>query len=112
MADGLKDDDKGYTNLIVQSKKGEEILQILKEHYEIFPSDINQAIRLDGSMILHSAAAHEKRTVFYNKLEHNTSKEVIGQLIPISKMDHVIEKFKIIVYRLGIYRLLKHYFKS
>ena len=32
---GLKDDDKGYTNVIVQTEKGEKILEQIKQHYEI-----------------------------------------------------------------------------
>ena len=59
---GLADDDKGYTNLIVQSKKGEQVLEKIKQDFDIYPVDTERAIALDGIM-LHTRTRSERNII-------------------------------------------------
>ena len=104
---GLADDDKGYTNLIVQSKKGEQVLEKIKQDFDIYPVDTERAIALDGIMVRNAAHPHPKREEYYQDMYRDEVAEHIEKFIPITKKDHLIEWSKKIIYRVGIYRFLK-----
>lgn len=99
----LKDDDRGYTNVMVQSNKGMCILEKIKDAYEIYPVDNNKAIKLDGSMVLKSAVPHVRRKEYYKDLEINELKTHIKKYIPVTIKDQIIENMKIYIYRCGLY---------
>lgn len=105
---GLKDDDKGYTNVIVQSEKGQDVLEQIKQNYEIYPADTHKAVELDGSMVLKSVVPHAKRAEYYQNLDQSTLPDHVQKFIPISSRDHLIERCKLTLYRLGIYTILKN----
>lgn len=104
---GLKDDDKGYTNLIIQSKKGYQIFEDLKTRFEVYPVDIEEAIRLDGSMVRKSAKPHPKREQFYESLDMDTLSEHIDKFIKIRRLDNVLEHSKMILYKMGLMKVAK-----
>lgn len=108
---GLKDDDQGYTNVIVQSPKGSSILEQIQEDYECYPVETDQAVKLDGVMVLHSATPHRKRDEFYKELDTTPLVDHIQKFIPITMKDRLIERSKHMIYRLGIYAYLKRVLK-
>ncbi len=103
----LKDDDMGYTNLIVQSEKGKQLLNKISRKYEIYQVDIEKAIRLDGIMILNSAKPHRRRSEFYLDIDKRTMKEQVQKFIPVKTKDYFVERMKIVLYSLGIYHVVK-----
>lgn len=107
LVDNLTDDDKGFTNLIVQSSKGAKLLSEIADRYEIYPTDLMTAIKLDGVMIQHSAKSHPKRGEYYMDLDKESLKMHVQRFIPIRKQDYLIERSKGILYRMGIYKILK-----
>lgn len=111
LVSGLKDDDKGYTNVIVQSEKGEKILKRIGNAYELYPVDTQQAVKLDGIMIRNSAIHHPRRFEFYTGIDERTMPEQIRKFIPVSKKDILIERTKIVFYRLGIFQVIKKVLK-
>lgn len=104
---GLKDDDKGYTNVIVQSEHGMEFLEQLHDKYDIYHTNTKKAVDLDGKMVLNSAEPHKKRSLFYVDIDNKTMPDLVQQFIPITIIDRIIEKGKGIIYQLGIYNVLK-----
>ena len=108
----LEDDDKGYTNVIVQSEKGKELLEQIKDAYEIFPVDTEKAVKLDGVMVENSAVPHEKRNEFYKDIDEKTLPEKVQQFIPITWKDQFIEKSKAVVYKAGVYQIIKNVLKN
>lgn len=106
LVQGLKDDDRGYTNVIIQSDKAKKYMEKLGEYYEIFKADTQKAIALDGIMIENSAVPHKCRNEFYKELDENELTQHIQKFIPVSKKDKLIEASKGVVYRMGIYNLI------
>lgn len=106
LVSGLKDDDKGFTNVIVQSNKGKNILDLVKDRYEIYSVDTKKAIELDGIMILNSAIPHQQRTKFYLNLDQHEIKEIVQKFVPIKISDYIIESLKVLLYNIGIYRVI------
>lgn len=108
----LKDDDKGYTNVIIQSEKGDKVLEKISDEYDIYPVDTKKAVQMDGSMVLNSAKPHEKRREFYVGLAEEPLNKHIQKYIPITYKDFFIERAKVIIYRIGLYAILKRMIKK
>lgn len=104
---GLVDDDKGYTNLIVQSAHGAGIWEKIQDCYESYPADTERAVQLDGIMVRNSAKPHPKREAYYVDIDKEALDVHINRYIPITRKDFLIERSKKIIYRLGIYRFLQ-----
>ena len=107
LVEGVKDDDKGYTNVIVQSEKGAEILKALSDKVEIYQVDTQRAIELDGVMVTKPAVPHPKRKAYYKDLDKETLPQHIKKFIPVTKKDILIEKSKLILYKTGILKVLR-----
>lgn len=103
LVSGLSDDDRGYTNVMVQSNKGKEILEKIRKSYDIYQVDNQKAIELDGPMVLHSAIPHNRRDEYYTDLDSENLNEHINKYIPITAKDILIERAKIFVYKCGLY---------
>ncbi|HAH17913.1 MAG TPA: hypothetical protein DCL29_02705 [Eubacterium sp.] len=104
---GLKDDDMGYTNVFINTDKGRKIFSNIEEHYEFYPIDIEQAIKLDGKMVRNSAIPHQKRKEYYVDLDNEELDVHIQRFIPISKKDYLVERSKTFLYRTKLLYLLK-----
>lgn len=103
----LKDDDKGFTNLIIQSEKGKQIFENIKKHYEYYLVDTEKAVALDGSMVRKPAIAHPARSMFYMNLDKDDLARHIKYYIPITLKDYIIERSKLILYKTGLLKRLK-----
>ena len=86
---------------------GTGIVSVFYRDYEIYPTDLMTAIKLDGVMIQHSAKSHPKRGEYYMDLDKESLKMHVQRFIPIRKQDYLIERSKGILYRMGIYKILK-----
>ena len=103
----VKDDDLGFTNIIVNSKKGKCILQEIKNKFEIYKVNIDKQIELDGSMVEHSAIPNNNRKSYYKDLDKLGIKENINKYIRVSKKDYLIEKLKSILYKTKLLNIIK-----
>ena len=105
---GLKDDDKGYTNVIIQSSKGQYMVdKFFKDNITTYDVDTLKAIELDGSMATKSVAMHDKRNDFYNAFNDEGIVNSVNRFLPIEKKDYLIEKMKLFLYSVGILRSVK-----
>lgn len=95
---GVEDDDRGYTNVIVQSEKGKTLLDEIASKLELYPADVEQAIALDGIMVRNSVKWNAKREIFFDGLRENPLALHCKKFMSISLKDHFIEKAKVIWY--------------
>lgn len=107
LVEGKEDDDKGYTNVIVQSEKGAEILKSLTDQLDIYQVDTQKAIKADGVMVTKSAIPHVKRKEYYRDLDKHSLPEHVQKYIPITMKDHLIEKSKLFLYKTGLLKVLR-----
>lgn len=108
LVEGLVDDDKGFTNVIVQSLKGEKILEKIADSYELYVTNLQKAIELDGTMICNSAVPHPRRDECYLNLDNENLRTHVEKFIPIKFKDYLIEKSKRILYCIGVYKFLRN----
>ena len=107
LVEGLKDDDRGYTNVFINSQKGELLFNRLRDQYISYSVDFERAIKLDGSMVRSSAVPHPKREEFYKEIGSESLPDHIQKFIPVSPKDYLVEKLKAILYKIGILRFIK-----
>ncbi len=112
LVQGLKDDDKGFTNLLVNTDKGINILTEFAESFEMYEVDIEKAIALDGVMVRKSAKMHPCRTEYYKAISENSLKFAIQKYIPITKKDEIIVSFRSVLYKLGILNTMRKLVKK
>ena len=105
--EGLKDDDRGYTIVILQSEKGREQLKSCRHLFAIEIIDLEKAVRKDGVMIESSVKRPENRDVFYSVLRREGIEKTVEKLFPVSAYDKGIEYFKQILFKIGLLKLLK-----
>jgi len=103
-----KDDDKGYTNVFVQSKRGLEVFNKLHNMIRFYEIDAEEAISLDGKMVRNSTIPHKDRDTFYIKLITTSLENAVKEYIPISLFDSNIVKFRFILYKLGLLKISRN----
>lgn len=103
----IKDDDKGYTNILVNTEEGRRLLKNSVGYLSLQAVDINQAIKLDGIMIEEYPYKHPYREIFYSELDKLGIKNTVSKLIGVTKKDYFIESSKGILYKMGLFKLIK-----
>lgn len=107
LAPGLKDDDRGYTNVLVHTEKGKKLLETIQGELELYPADAERMIELDGIMVKNSAKPHPKRNAFMKDLNSLPVSVLVQKYLPVSRKDRVIERMKTLIYRCGLIRLAR-----
>lgn len=90
----IKDDDKGWTSLIIQSKKGQTLFEEMKDKYSYYRVDYQKAIELDGIMVNNSVPWNKKRENFFSGIEDEPFDKHCEKFIQVSIKDIIIEKLK------------------
>lgn len=103
----ISDDDKGYTNLLINSQKGSEIWEKIKDNYLYYEVNPIDAIEKDGIMVENSAKPHPNRTNFYKDMDSMSISEMVKRYIPIKGKDYLIEKAKYFLYKIGLMKFVK-----
>lgn len=89
----IQDDDRGYTNVIIQSQKGKALLNQL-DTLETYPVDTKKAVELDGVMVENSVVWNEDRTRFFDNIDKENIKTHCMKFMKISLKDQFIESAK------------------
>ena len=93
----LQDNDKGYSNVIVHSLKGKEILEELK-HVNIDRADPEKMFLYTGGMESKSIEANAERDTFYTSLTTVGFIDTMKKYVPVSAVDRLIEGVKPLAY--------------
>ncbi|WP_010237902.1 Coenzyme F420 hydrogenase/dehydrogenase, beta subunit C-terminal domain [Clostridium arbusti] len=105
MVPKIKDNDRGYTAILIHTKKAKNILNQLTNEIEYYKIDLNEVIKLDGKMVKRSAVPHASRKSFYEILNCKSLPKTIEETIPISATDKIIEKLKVSIYKFGMIKI-------
>lgn len=101
-----KDDNLGYTNLLVKTYKGKNLLNDIKESIEVYEVELKNIIPQDGGMLLNSAISKVDRTQFWNTYLELGFELTLKKYVKISIIDKCIEQSKYILYKLGLMKIL------
>ncbi|MDO4943559.1 MAG: Coenzyme F420 hydrogenase/dehydrogenase, beta subunit C-terminal domain, partial [Lachnospiraceae bacterium] len=107
LVNGQKDDDKGYTNVLVHTEKGRKILSKMKLFLPGWEADPALMKQLDGIMIDNNPERAECRQVLIGEIIKNGFFVSMQKYLPITSKDHLIEKGKIVAHKTGLLRRIK-----
>lgn len=108
MIKNVKDDDLGYTNVIVQSHKGQRYLNLLSDKLEIYYVDTELAKKLDGIMIEKCPEQHPMRSQFYIGIDEADLAKHINKFTPITTKDYFVEWSKKMLYAIGLLQRIRN----
>lgn len=104
---GKKDDNKGYSSLLVHTEKGRELFRTVTEKFVVFKVDVEELVSKNGIMVLNSAKPSERRDCFYEMIQKHSIDVAMKKVCPITIKDYFIEKTKKIFYKLGFIQIVK-----
>lgn len=96
LAPELIEDNRGYTNIIVHSRKGRDIWREIRERYVYYVADSKEAIMYDGIMYANDPKPADTRAEFYKVLKEQGIQKAMHELMPVTLEDRVkvmIKKF-------------------
>lgn len=111
LVDGLKDDDKGYTNVFLQTETGLKIFEEIRPQLDYYPTDVQKAIEHDGVMVCNSAPKSTKRDVFLSSVLNADVKDLkqeVLKFIRVSIFDKLWERAKPFLFNFGILSVIKN----
>lgn len=104
---GKRDDDKGYSSILVHTEQGRDLLNQIKENLTVYKVEIDRLITENGIMVCHSAKESSSRALFYSLAAGHPIDEALQRTNPIRQKDYLIERMKGFVYRTGLIGLLR-----
>lgn len=107
LIDGIIDDDKGYTNVYVNTGKAKKIINELKTELEIYSADVFEMKKLDGRMIDKSFPKANCREKILKDMNADFESTVKNYL-KVTKKDYIVEMAKSLVYRFKIYKYFSY----
>ena len=100
-----EDNDLGYTNVIVQTQQGMNIITQL-EQIKKWEVELQDILPKNGGMVLKSASMNSNRNNFFSSLSEKGFKVSFDQYLPFKKTDRIVEKLKMTVGRIPLFRLI------
>ena len=107
LLNGKHDDDRGYTAVLIHSEAGLKLFEQIRGSYEVYETEADKVISLDGIMVENSAVAHPRRSDFYADIEEEDLLEHVKKYTGLRKKDFLIESTKAFTYKLGIMGALR-----
>lgn len=104
----VADDDKGYTAVIVQSAKGQKMLEAIGKATTQYPASLDELLAHCGHMALQNPPENPKRAAFFEQLsEGKPLTAIMRTLSPVKASRKAFAKLKKPLYKLGLLGKLK-----
>ena len=97
MSSDTMDDNKGYTNVIINSLNGKNVWESIREDYFYYKIDSNDAIINDGIMYSKSSSPSKGRDQFYVDLKNLGIQSAMKRFMPVTLNDRLRVSIKKIV---------------
>lgn len=101
------DDDKGTTWVIVQSEKGENMFDKIKDHFRYKEADVETAIGLDGKLALQSTTPNPLREQFFKDYNRIGIDALIKKYFPLTIKKRTTFIVKPLLSKIGLLDKLK-----
>lgn len=104
---GLKDDDKGFSSILIHSEEGKMLFESIKHKALVYECNVQDIVSNNGIMINHSSKANRNRDKFYTLCSSLPIDQAMNEISPITHKDIMIEKAKRFLYRTGLIKWAK-----
>lgn len=103
---GVADDDKGYSSILVHTKKGQELINAVENEAIIYRVEAEKLIDLNGIMVYNSSKPNPRRDELYQLAAKMPIDQAMQLISPITKRDKAVEGLKGFLFKTGLIRLL------
>lgn len=103
----IKDDDKGFTNILINTEKGIRLIPKLQKYLYMWKVDYRKVVKFDGIMLLNNPEKYNYRNEMMKELKSGDFEEIMSKFLKVNLNDYVIENLKKIAYKMGILKLIK-----
>ena len=97
-----KDDNMGWTALLIHSNKGKELLEVSASCLDKYEVSAEQVISFDGKLITENPYVHPKRDAFFKLLQSSGIKEAVQKTVPVTFKDYLREHIKNFLFTIGV----------
>lgn len=93
----LHDNDRGYSNVLVHTQKGKELLYSLSD-LTLYKADADKMFEFTGKMESESIKRKPERDMFYRDLDKLGFEKTVKKYVSVTLKDRVIERAKPVIY--------------
>lgn len=104
---GKKDDDKGYSSILVHTQYGKKVLEDIDHTILKYKVSVADSIKYNGIMALNSAKQNVKRSEFYKQILSMPIDKAMQLVSPITLIDKIIEFSKKILYKTSLIKFAR-----
>lgn len=107
LVSGQSDDDKGYTNIFIHTKKGMKLFDDIFGDCESWTANYQLMKKLDGVMIDNNPKMHPSRKVLIEDVLCRGFEKTNQKYLPITSKDYAIEFIKASLYKIGLLKIIE-----
>ena len=89
LATSIKDDNMGYTNILVNNSKALSVWDKIKDNYIYYKVNAEDAIKYDGIMYENCSIENSNRNRFYILLKDSNLLNVMSEVMPVTFTDRL-----------------------
>ena len=104
---GKKDNDKGYTAVMVHTEKGKKMLELCRSFASVEEIDLEKSVKYDGIMINNCTDQHPKREEYMYLLHEKGLESAVKFCIPVGLKEKAMDGSKRVLYKLGVLNFVK-----
>ena len=104
---GMRRDNKGFTNIAVQSEKGMRLLEASRGHLKTWDVSFEAIRPVEGGMMLFSAKPHPEREEFMKYMREEGLASAMRRFAPKGALDKVKEAVRPLLHACGLLDRLK-----
>lgn len=109
---GVKDDNRGWTNVLVNTKKGMQLFNDSSKYLKIHQVNYEKALALDGNTYYKSATQVNNKNRFFSSFNRNGLVSAVKKYSDINFFSYVKELLKPILYKTRLLTKFKRIFSS
>lgn len=98
---GTRDDDLGYTSVLVRGDKGQKVIEQLAVYLMLYKESIERVVPINGGMMTACAKKHRNRDDFYIAVNNEGLEKAFDRFLPVSPKDMVVENVKAALSKTG-----------
>ena len=107
---GKKDNNLGWTNILINTKKGMSLFDDCKEYFNVYQINADEAIAVDGNTYYESAVVVDNKNSFFEAFNKKGLVWAAKKYCNINAMSYIKEYLKPLLYKMGLLTRIKRIF--
>lgn len=109
---GKEDNNLGYTNIIINTTKGKELFEKVKNNFYYIDVNMSEAIKIDGNTYNVTVSKHKNVDLFFETFNKEGISATAKKYCNINILSYIKEFTKPILYKFGLLAFIKKIFSK